>query len=132
MKAGPTLLEAPKSAALSLEGSYWLKALGLSGLGARIFRKRCTAPSASALSGGRGCKADFLLWAGLSGWGRTTNTAPFLAHSMFGRRGMAVLKRVCGTTAWQILDFYHNQIAPAAIIGGHFDLKSLRALGSFR
>ena len=122
MKAGPTLLEGSNLGGLDLEGSYWLtRHWGVQAAGRGYFGNAVPAPSAQPFLKGAVVKQIFFV-GGPEWLGPHNKHGAILAHVMFGGVYGGFEKSLRGLPPAQF-DFYHNQIAPAAIIGGHFDLN---------
>ena len=127
MKAGPTLLQGANIGGLDIDGSYWLsKRWGAEG----TFRYYLGTTGAGYSNGGNTqlqlIKGPFIsetfFGAGPEWLGPHNKHGALIAHAMFGGvygnfeqdlRGLG--PSCCG--------FYNNQVAPMAILGGHFDLN---------
>jgi len=121
MKAGPTLLQGSNTGGLNLSGSYWLTKrwaaeastrayLGTSGAGVNPY----------------GIKgpfvAQYFFVAGPEWLGPHNKHGAVIAHVLGGGAYGQFEKALNGHTA-QTVSFYNNQLAPALIMGGHFDLN---------
>jgi len=122
MKAGPTLLEGANLGGLDIEGSYWLnrhwgvQASGRGYLGASV-------PAISAQPYLKSALVKQYFFVGGPEWlGPHNKHGAILAHAMFGGVYGDFQKDLQGQPPAKY-DFYYNQLAPAAIIGGHFDLN---------
>jgi hypothetical protein len=122
MKAGPTLLQGSNLGGLDAEGSYWLtKHWGIEGSGRGYIGTSGTAPNAPNNVKGPVVKEYFFVGGGE--WlGPHNKHGAILAHAMFGGVYGNFQKDLLGQPPAKF-DFYNNQIAPAAIIGGSFDLN---------
>ncbi len=120
IKAGPNVLQGANLGGLDLTGSYWFSKhwalegsgryyLGTSGVGQE------TAPP---LKGPFVSEQVFA--AGPEWLGPHNKHGAILAHAMFG--GAHFASHVYPFTASQV-NFYNDQFAPAAIVGGSFDLN---------
>jgi hypothetical protein len=121
MKAGPTLLQGANLGGLDMDGSYWLSRhwgiqasgrgfMGTSGAGTNKFNLKGPTVKEYYFVGG----AEWL--------GPHNKHGAIIAHAMFGGVYGNFQKDLLGYSP-SLFDFYNNQIAPAAIIGGHFDLN---------
>jgi hypothetical protein len=122
MKAGPTLLQGANLGGIDMNGSYWLTHhFGLEGSGRAYVGTSGTQPNSPYDVRGPMVKQYFFL-GGLEALGPHNKHGDLMAHVMFG--GVYgdfqkdLLKQPPGDYG-----FYYNQIAPAAIIGGHMDLN---------
>ena len=122
MKAGPTLLQGSNLGGLDAEGSYWLtRHWGIEGSGRGYIGTSGTAPNAPNNVKGPVVKEYFFVGGGE--WlGPHNKHGAILAHAMFGGVYGNFQKDLLGQPPAKF-DFYNNQIAPAAIVGGHFDLN---------
>jgi hypothetical protein len=120
MKAGPTLLQGSNLGGLDGDASFWLSRhwglegsgrayVGTSGAGVNYLP-----PPHSGTLKGPMVKQYFFV-AGPEWLGPHNKHGAILAHVMLEKD---LLGRAPG---W--FDFYSNQVAPAAIVGGHFDLN---------
>jgi hypothetical protein len=125
MKAGPTLLQGSNLGGLDLSGSYWLaKHWGVEGSGRAYLGSSGTAPNTDGGLGGiRGpFVAQYLFVAGPEWLGPHNKHGAMIAHLMVGGVYGQFEKELQGYSP-STVDFYNNQIAPAAVVGGHFDLN---------
>jgi hypothetical protein len=121
MKAGPTLLQGSNLGGLDLEGSYWLsKHWGIEGTA------RPYLGTSGAGVNSLGIKGPFVaqyIFAGGPEWlGPHNKHGALIAHFLGGGSYGQFEKDLKGKSP-QLVDFYPNQLAPAAIIGGHLDLN---------
>lgn len=122
MKAGPTLLQGSNLGGLNMEGSYWLtKHWGIQASGRGYVGTSGTAPNAPNNIKGAMVK-EYYFVGGAEWLGPHNKHGAILAHAMFGGVYGNFQKDLLGQPPARF-DFYNNQIAPAAIIGGHFDLN---------
>lgn len=126
MKAGPTLLEGANLGGLDMDGSYWLGrhwAVEASGRG--YVGTSGTHVNDKNGNGGdlQGPMVKQYFFVGGPEWlGPHNKHGAILAHAMFGGVYGNFQKDLLGQ-APGYFGFYYNQIAPAAIIGGSFDLN---------
>jgi hypothetical protein len=122
MKAGPTLLQGANLGGLDMDGSYWLtKHWGIQGSGRAYVGTSGTAPNSP--NNVRGAMVKEYYFVGGAEWlGPHNKHGAIIAHAMFGGVYGDFQKDLLGQPPARF-DFYNNQIAPAAIIGGHFDLN---------
>jgi hypothetical protein len=130
MKAGATLLQGSNLSGVDLEGSYWLnRNWGIQASGRGYFGNALPAPSALPYLK-RAAVRQYFFVAGPEWLGPHNKRGAILAHAMFGGVYGSFEKDLQGRPPAQY-DFYYDQISPAAIIGGHFDLNR-SARWSFR
>jgi hypothetical protein len=122
MKAGPNLLQGSNLGGLDLSGSMWLSkhwAIEASGRG-------YLGTSGAAPNSPYNIKGPFVqeyFFTGGAEWlGPHNKHGAIMAHALFGGVDGMFQKDLLGQSP-QVVGFYNNQIAPAAIIGGHFDLN---------
>lgn len=122
MKAGPTLLQGSNLGGLDMDGSYWLtKHWGIQASGRGYIGTSGTAPNAP--NNVRGPVVKEYYFVGGGEWlGPHNQHGALIAHAMFGGVYGNFQKDLLGQSPAKF-DFYNNQIAPAAIIGGHIDLN---------
>lgn len=126
MKAGPTLLQGSNLGGLDLSGSYWLtKHWGVEGSG-RAYLGTSGAGINHDEPGGGAIKGPFVaqyLFVGGPEWlGPHNKHGALIAHALVGGAYGDFEKDLLGNSP-STVDFYNNQIALAAIIGGHMDLN---------
>lgn len=122
MKAGPTLLQGANLGGLDMEGSYWLtKHWGIQASGRGYVGTSGAAPNSTYNIKGPMVK-EYYFVAGAEALGPHNKHGAIIAHAMFGGVYGNFEKDLLGQSP-SIVDFYNNQIAPAAILGGHFDLN---------
>ena len=126
MKAGPTLLQGSNLGGLDMEGSYWLsRNWGIVASGRGYIGTSGTAPTTDGPNGTpiRGPVVKQYFFVGCAEClGPHNKHGALIAHAMFGGVYGNFQKDLLGHPPGDF-DFYYNQIAPAGIIGGHFDLN---------
>jgi hypothetical protein len=121
MKAGPSLLQGSNLGGLDLSASYWLSRhwgiegngrfyVGTSGAGVNPYDIQGPVVSQTFFTGG----PEWL--------GPHNKHGALTAHALFGGVYGRFQQDLLGYPP-SAFDFYNNQIAPAAIIGGHMDLN---------
>ena len=122
MKAGPSLLQGSNLGGLNMEGSYWLtRNWGIQATGRAYVGTSGTAPNAP--NNVRGPMVKQYFFVGGAEWlGPHNRHGDLIAHAMFGGVYGNFQKDLLGQPPARF-DFYDNQIAPAAIIGGEMDLN---------
>ena len=126
MKAGPTLLQGSNLGGIDLSGSYWFSKhwgaegtvrgyLGTSGAGINHDE-----PGGGAIKGP--FVAEYMTLAGAEWLGPHNKHGALIAHALVGGTYGEFSHDLLGNSP-QTVDFYNDQIAPAAIIGGHMDLN---------
>ncbi len=122
MKAGPTLLQGANLGGLDMDGSYWLtRHWGIQSSGRAYVGTSGTAPNSP--NNVRGAMVKEYYFVGGGEWlGPHNEHGALIAHAMFGGVYGNFQKDLLGQPPAKF-DFYNNQIAPAAIIGGHIDLN---------
>jgi hypothetical protein len=124
-KAGPPpLLEGSNLGGLDLTGSYWFsKHFAVEGTG-RAYLGSSGALVNHAGSGGGDLKGPFvsqyMFAAGPEWLGPHNKHGAFFAHALIGG---AYFDTHLSAPDVQAVGFFNNQLAPAAIIGGHIDLN---------
>jgi hypothetical protein len=125
MKAGPTLLQGSNLGGLDMNGSYWLTHhWGLEGSG-RAYVGTSGAginniPTGGTLKGPM--VKQYFFVGGVEALGPHNKHGDLMAHIMFGGVYGNFQKDLLGLPPSKF-DFYYNQVAPAAIVGGHIDLN---------
>jgi hypothetical protein len=120
MKAGANVLQGANLGGLDLSASYWLmKHWGVEGSG-RAYLGSSGAGSTSPSVVHGPFVSQYLFTAGPEWLGPHNKHGALIAHAMFGG---AYFDAHLGNVTPQVENFYYNQIAPAAIIGGHMDLN---------
>ena len=126
MKAGPSLLQGSNLGGLDMDGSYWLtRNWGIQASGRGYIGTSGTAPNTDGPNGTplRGPVVKQYFFVGGAEWlGPHNKHGALIAHAMFGGVYGNFQKDLLGHPPSDF-DFYSNQIAPAAIVGGHIDLN---------
>jgi hypothetical protein len=126
MKAGPSLLQGANLGGLDGDASIWLtRNWGIEGSGRAYVGTSGTAPNDKNGNGGdlQGpVVKQYFFVGGLEWLGPHNQHGAMMAHAMFGGVDGNFQKDLLGV-APAYFDFYYNQIAPAAIIGGSIDLN---------
>jgi hypothetical protein len=126
MKAGPTLLQGSNLGGLDVSGSYWLtKHWGLEGSGRAYVGTSGAGPNDANSKGGPiegPFVAQYLFVGGAEWLGPHNKHGALIAHALAGGAYGDFQKDLLGNSP-SVVDFYNNQIALAAIIGGHMDLN---------
>jgi hypothetical protein len=126
MKAGPTLLQGSNLGGLDADGSYWLtRNWGIQASGRGYIGTSGTAPNTDGPNGTpiRGPAVKQYFFVGGAEWlGPHNKHGALIAHAMFGGVYGNFQKDLLGHPPSDF-DFYSNQLAPAAIVGGHIDLN---------
>jgi len=124
--AGPTLDQGSNLGGLDLTGSYWfskhwaLEGSGRGYVGTSGAGVNHDEPGGGAIKGP--FVAQYLFAAGPEWLGPHNKHAAMIAHVLVGGAYGDFEKDLLGNNP-STVDFYNNQIAPAAIFGGHFDLN---------
>jgi hypothetical protein len=126
MKAGPTLLQGSNLGGLDLTGSMWIsKHWGVQTSERAYLGSSGAGPNSANVNGGpiRGpFVAQYFFTAGPEWLGPHNQHGAILAHLLVGGVYGQFEKDLLGNSP-SVVDFYNDQIAPAAIIGGSFDLN---------
>jgi hypothetical protein len=122
MKAGPNLLEGSNLGGLDITGTMWLKKRwGVQGTARPFWGTSGAAPNAPL-----NIKGPFVseyYFAGGPVWlGPHNKHGAILAHALVGGVYGNFERDLRGQPP-SVVGFYPNQLAPTAIIGGHFDLN---------
>jgi hypothetical protein len=125
MKAGPSLLQGSNLGGLDANGSYWLsRHWGIEGTGRAYVGTSGTAvnsiPTGGTLKGPM--VKQYFFAGGVEALGPHNKHGALIAHAMFGGVYGNFQKDLLGLPPARF-GFYYNQVAPTAIIGGHFDLN---------
>jgi hypothetical protein len=122
MKAGPNLLQGSNLGGLDLSGSMWLsKHWALEGSGRGYLGTSGAAPNAPYNIKGPFVQ-EYLFTGGPEWLGPHNKHGAMLAHVLVGGVDGMFEKDLLGQSP-SVVGFYNNQLAPAAIVGGHFDLN---------
>jgi hypothetical protein len=121
MKAGPTLLEGSNLGGLDLSASYWFaKHWAVEGSGRGYVGTSGAAPNTVDINGP--FVAQYLFVAGPEWLGPHNKHGALIAHALVGGAYGRFEQDLRGNSP-KVVGFYNNQVAPAAIIGGHMDLN---------
>jgi len=126
MKAGPSLLQGANLGGLDMDGSYWLtRNWGIQASGRAYVGTSGAGTNHDGSNGGSitgPMVKQYFFVAGTEWLGPHNKHGALIAHAMFGGVYGNFQKDLLNNPPADF-DFYYNQIAPAAIIGGHFDLN---------
>jgi hypothetical protein len=121
MKAGPTLVQGSNLGGLDLSGSYWLSHhWGVEGSGRAYLGTSGAAPNPYSINGP--FVSQYLFVGGAEYLGPHNKHGALIPHALFGGAYGRFEQDLRGEPP-SVVDFYNNQLAPAAILGGHFDLN---------
>lgn len=122
MKAGPTLLQGANLGGIDVTGSMWLtRRWAVEATGRGYLGTSGTAPNAPLNIRGP-FVAEYYFAAGPEWLGPHNKHGAILAHALLGGVYGDFEHDLRGQPP-SAVGFYNNQIAPTAIIGGHFDLN---------
>jgi len=128
LKAGPNAHEGANLGGLNLEGSYWLtKRFGLEGTGRAYMGTSGAAPNSFVRNGHTETiqgpfVAEYIFAAGPEFLGPHNKHGALIAHVLAGGAYGKFEQDLRGQPS-SLLAFYHDQLAPAVVMGGHFDLN---------
>lgn len=126
LKAGPNLLEGANLGGLDLSGSYWLsKHWAVEGTGRGYLGTSGAAPNVMNVRGP--FVQEYIFAAGPEWLGPHNKHGDLIAHVLVGG-AEGIFEGDLHPSALvpnpvQAVGFYNNQLAPAAIVGGHIDLN---------
>jgi len=121
VKAGPNLLQGANLGGLIGHGSYWLtKRWGIEGTFRPYLGTSGAAPNPYEINGP--FIAEYFFAAGPEWLGPHNKHGAIIAHVMAGGVYGNFERNLRGNPT-SAVGFYHDQVAPAAIMGGHFDLN---------
>jgi hypothetical protein len=121
MKAGPTLLQGSNLGGVDINGSYWLaKRWGLEGSGRAYIGTSGAGVNSLGIQGP--VVSQYFFVAGPEWLGPHNKHGALIAHALFGGVYGRFQQDLLGYPP-SVVDFYDDQLAPAAIIGGHMDLN---------
>lgn len=121
MKAGPNLLEGSNLGGLDLSGSYWLsKHWGAEGSVRGYLGTSGAGTNAANIKGP--FVAQYFFVGGPEWLGPHNKHGALIAHVLVGGVYGDFERDLRGNSP-QVVAFYNNQVAPAVIMGGHFDLN---------
>ena len=129
IKAGPNLLQGANLGGLNLEGSYWLtRRFGLEGTGRAYLGTSGAAPNGFVNAQGQTESiqgpfvAEYIFAAGPEWLGPHNKHGALIAHVMAGGAYGKFQQDLRGQPT-SLVGFYYDQVAPAVVMGGHFDLN---------
>lgn len=121
MKAGPTLLQGSNLGGLDLSGSYWLtRRLGVEGSGRAYVGTSGAAPNPYGIKGP--FVSQYLFVAGPEWLGPHNKHGALTAHALVGG-AYGRFEQDLRSHPPSVVDFYNDQLALGAILGGHIDLN---------
>ncbi len=121
IKAGPILLQGANLGGLDLTGSYWFsKHWAVEGTGRGYFGTSGAAPNSLNIMGP--VVSQYLFAAGPEWLGPHNKHGALIAHVLVGGAYGDFEHDLDGNPP-STVGFYNNQVAPAALFGGHFDLN---------
>jgi hypothetical protein len=121
IKAGPNLVQGSNLGGLDLSGSYWLsRHWGVEGTGRGYVGTSGAAPNTASINGP--FVAQYIFAAGPEWLGPHNKHGAIIAHVLAGGAYGKFEQDLRGNPP-SVVGFYHDQIAPALIMGGHFDLN---------
>ncbi len=121
LKAGPTLLQGANLGGLDLTGSYWFsKHWGAQATGRGYLGTSGAGVNAVGIKGP--FVSQYIFAAGPEWLGPHNKHGAIIAHVLVGGAYGKFEQDLRGNSP-SVVDFYNDQIAPAAIMGGHFDLN---------
>jgi hypothetical protein len=121
MKAGPNILQGSNLGGLDLSASYWLaKHWAVEGTGRGYVGTSGAAPNVVGINGP--FVSQYLFAAGPEWLGPHNKHGALIAHALVGGAYGRFEQDLRGNSP-SVVDFYNNQVAPAAIVGGHIDLN---------
>ena len=121
IKAGPNLLQGANLGGLNLEGSYWLtRRFGLEGTGRTYFGTSGAAPNPFQINGP--FVAEYIFAGGVEYLGPHNKHGALIAHVLGGGAYGKFQQDLRGNPT-SAVGFYYDQVAPAVVMGGHFDLN---------
>jgi len=121
LKAGPTLLQGSNLGGLDLSGSYWLtRRWGVEGSGRAYLGTSGAAPNPYNIQGP--FISQYLFVAGPEYLGPHNKHGALIAHVLVGGAYGKFEQDLRGHPP-SVVDFYNDQLAFGAVMGGHFDLN---------
>jgi hypothetical protein len=121
MKAGPNLLQGSNLGGLNLEGTYWFsRHWGVEGTGREYLGTSGAAPNPYQINGP--FVAESIFAAGPEWLGPHNKHGALIAHVMAGGAYGRFQQDLRGNPT-QAVGFYYDQVSPAVVMGGHFDLN---------
>jgi hypothetical protein len=123
IKAGPNVLQGANLGGLDLSGSFWFsKYWAVEGSGRGYFGTSGVGQTNTLPIHGPFI-AEYIFAAGPEWLGPHNKHGALSAHALFGGAYGDFEHDTGAQTAQKNVNFYNNQVAPAAIIGGHMDLN---------
>jgi hypothetical protein len=122
MKAGPNLLQGSNLGGLDLSGSYWFSKHWAVEATTRVYVGTSGAAPNSPYNIKGPFISEYFFTAGPEWLGPHNKHGAILAHVMAGEVKGIFQRDLLGQPA-SIVAFYNDQMAPAIIAGGHFDLN---------
>jgi hypothetical protein len=121
MKAGPNLLQGSNLGGIDLSASYWFsKHWAVEGSGRPYLGTSGAAPNTVSINGP--FVSEYFFTGGPEWLGPHNKHGALIAHLLVGGVYGNFQQDLRGNSP-AVVGFYNNQIAPAAIIGGHMDLN---------
>ena len=121
IKAGPTLLHGANLGGLDLNGSYWYsKHWGVQGSGRGYLGTSGAAPNSINIKGP--FVSQYMFVGGPEWLGPHNKHGAIIVHVM-GGGAYGLFETDLHGNSPSLIAFYNNQIAPAAVFGGHIDLN---------
>src|SRR5579863_6230671 len=121
MKAGPTLLQGSNLGGLDLSASYWFsKHWAVEGTGRGYVGTSGAGPNPDNIDGP--FVSQYLFAAGPEWLGPHNKHGALIAHVLVGGAYGNFEQDLRGHPP-SVVDFYNNQLALGAVLGGHFDLN---------
>jgi hypothetical protein len=121
IKAGPNLVQGSNLGGLDLSGSYWLsKHWGVEGTGRAYLGTSGAAPNTASINGP--FVAQYIFAGGPEWLGPHNKHGAIIAHVLAGGAYGKFEQDLRGSSP-SVVGFYNDQVAPALIMGGHFDLN---------
>jgi hypothetical protein len=120
-KAGPNILQGANLGGLNLQGSYWLtRRWGVEGTGRAYMGTSGAGVNPYQINGPY--VAEYIFAAGPEFLGPHNEHGALIAHVMAGG-AYGVFQQDLRGHPTSAVDFYYDQLAPAVVMGGHFDLN---------
>ena len=121
IKAGPTLLQGSNLGGLDLTASYWLsKRWAVEGTGRGYVGTSGAAPNSLNINGP--FVSQYVFAAGPEWLGPHNKHGAMIAHVLVGGAYGKFEQDLRGNSP-SVVGFYNDQVAPAMVMGGHFDLN---------
>jgi hypothetical protein len=121
IKPGPTQIHGDNLGGLDLSGSYWLtKRWGIEGSGRGYLGTAGAAPNHDGIKGP--FISQYMFLGGVEWLGPHNKHGALIAH-VLGGGAYGNFEQDLRHHPVSDVDFYHDQVAPAAVFGGHIDLN---------